>query len=124
MMFVYCFQVVDTEKNRSLELDQSSGVIELTGSRTRLHALITHITPAFVIKVDDYDYFLNFPSGMVLNKKDTIISYGDGDASSHLLYLPNKQLQKFLIPVTDLSAAKFKFIHAVKGDDGNVELKA
>jgi hypothetical protein len=121
LMFVYRFQIVDAKKNK-IKIDQSSGEIELTGSKNRMHALITHVTPAFVIKVEDYDYFLNFPSGMVLNEQDTIISYGYGDASSHLLYIPNEQLQKFLVPITDLTAEKFKFIHAVKDRDGMIDL--
>jgi len=125
LMFVYQFQVVDTKENKILKIDQNSGRgIELTGSRTRIHALVTHITPAFVLKVEEYDYFLNFPSGMVLNEKETIISYGDGDASSHLLYIANDELEKFLKPVTDLTAKKFQFIHAEKGRNGVIKLKA
>ncbi len=109
LMFVYKFRVVDRE-------EQKTGIIELTGSHGRVQALITHITPAFVCKVDDYDYFLNFPAGMVLSEEYTIISYGNGDASSHLLWVPNDELKEFLIPVDEVSAANFQFLHGEKVD--------
>jgi hypothetical protein len=112
MMFVYRFEV-------STDHD---GEIELTGSKKRAGAKITHVTPAFVCKVTEYDYFLNFPSGMVLDDKHTIISYGNGDATSHLMYMTNKALDDFIEPVSDLTAETFEFLHASKRKDGSIHL--
>ncbi len=116
LMFVYRFQV------REKAEPTAAGAIELTDSNNQIHAAITHITPAFVSKVSDYDYFLNFPSGMVLNDENTIISYGNGDATAHLLFMPNDELEQFLVPVADLTAAKFEFIHAEKNTKGMITL--
>ena len=108
-MFLYRFKVI-TATNEELEM--GSKTIQLTGSADRVTAVITHVTPAFVNKVDDYDYFLNFPSGMVINKDHTVISYGNGDNSSHLLYLPNDQLEDTFISVEGLGADEFSFLHS------------
>nr|QBK87529.1 MAG: hypothetical protein LCMAC201_04400 [Marseillevirus LCMAC201] len=113
-MFIYHFKVQQADQQ---EVETGYGSIELTGSSTRVSASITHVTPAFMINVDEYDYFLNFPAGMVLNEKNTIVSYGNGDSSAHLLIIPNETLKDMLIPVSTLTAAKFEFIHAVKNED-------
>lgn len=120
LMFVYQFKVLKPRDKLDLSVDVNSGDIQMSGSDTRYNAVITHATPAFVAKVADYDYFLNFPSGMVITKEDTIISYGDGDASSHLLFIPNRELDGLLKPVNKLDASNYKFLHGEKDDDEQV----
>lgn len=119
-MFIYQFQVVKSAEDTSVDI--GNGAIELTGSADRIYALVTHISPAFIVKTTEYDYFLNFPSGMMVNDQNTVISYGDGDATSHLLTIPNELVNDLLIPVTELTAEKFQFLHFEKEPDGMVKM--
>lgn len=118
-MFIYQFKVfteleaVDYDPKISAGREAKKRVIPIN----RVYALITSVSPAFVVDVDDYDYLLNFPAGMVINDKETIISYGNGDYSSHLLYIDNDSLDDFLVPVSELTPSKFKFIHSTKEGD-------
>lgn len=124
LMFVYRFKIIEKGKGDvSVDIDgPNSGAIELTGSDTRIYALITHITPAFVSKVGEYDYFLNFPSGMVVTPSHTLISYGDGDATAHLASIANDDLDNMLVAVTDLTPRKFQFLHGNKNGKGLIKL--
>lgn len=122
MMFIYRFEIMNLRKS-SVPEEYNSGIAELLDTGERIKAMVTHISPAFVSKVADYDYYLNFPSGMVITSENTIISYGDGDASSHLLYISNKDVENFLIPITDLTVDKYEFMHGIKDKNGEIIFK-
>jgi hypothetical protein len=108
-MFIYRFKIKAAE-NIQGPPESVSERIELTHTGVRLSTEITHISPAFVIWSDELDYFLNFPGGMVVNKNETIISYGNGDYSSHLLTIPNSRIQRMLRPVSSLTGKDYDFI--------------
>ena len=119
LMFVYRFQV-DNVNTFGVDFERS-GMIELTGSGNRLFCSIKEITPAFSIKTGEYDYFLNFPSGMVIDDDKTLISYGDGDATAHILSIDNKELNEMFVDIDKVSANSFKFLHGVKDEYGRIK---
>lgn len=116
-IFVYRFEYHNVETD--VEVLDGSGIIQITGTTDTAIAKITHTTPAFVSKVTEYDYFLNFPSGMSFDDDHTIISYGNGDATSHLLFIPHQDLDDMMSFVDNLSPSKFRFLHGVKNLDNN-----
>lgn len=118
LMFVYRFEYHNVETD--LEVLDGSGIIQITGTKDTAIAKVTHTTPAFVSKVTEYDYFLNFPSGMAFDDDHTIISYGNGDSTSHLLFIPHQFLDDMMVPIETLTPAKFKFIHGVKDNKGYI----
>lgn len=121
LMFIYHFELMSTESDKKItKQQQQSGVIELTNTKTRMLALVTKTTPAFVNKVDEYDYFLNFPSGMTVDDEHTIISYGDGDATAHLLKINNTTVNKMLRSTKGLSAKNFRFMHGEKDFENDI----
>lgn len=120
MYFMYLYKFVLEPFTEEHVIDYSNKVIEI--SDTRMLATITHTTKAFIIDSSEYNYYLNFPSGMVVENKDTIISYGNGDASSHLLFLDNDELESFYEPIDKINPAKFKF-KLCKVHDGTVTFK-
>jgi hypothetical protein len=119
LMFIYRFTVIDNQKNISYDIDNniiSNNIVEyidLLPDSNRIIASITHISPIFSVQVNSYDYFLNFPAGIVINKKNTIISYGDGDSTSHLMFLNNKDIDNFLISTNNLKPEDIPFKHGI-----------
>jgi hypothetical protein len=111
LMFIYQFKVT-TPTTSDLRSGYKNHNIELTGSTAKRNAELTHLSPAFIINdPTGYDYMLNFPAGMVLNDKQTIISYGNGDATSNLLFFTNTQIKNMLEPVKNITPANYQFLH-------------
>jgi hypothetical protein len=113
-MFIFRFKVVlpGEQKRQEIVKFNSSSDIHLTGTNKRITADIVSVSPAFVLDTDDYNYFLNFPSGMVLNKNNTLITYGNGDRTSNILSISNEDIEEFLIPVDNITVKNFKFLTA------------
>lgn len=107
LMFIYRFNVTNTKISNNEEVRSNN--IQLTNNNVKMKANIISVSPAFIINNNEYDYYLNFPSGMVMKVDDTIISYGNGDASSHLLFINNEELDKYMIPTSKLSPYNFEF---------------
>lgn len=116
LMFIYRYKI---EKVETKTIQTNNHRYKQVKNVMRMLMTITDVSPAFSIKVGDYDYFLNFPAGMVVDNDKTIISYGDGDASSHLLTITNEEIEK-MFAFNTLSAKDFKFIHGEKELDGDI----
>lgn len=112
LMFVYQFKINPIYRKEKIESDNSQiGEIYLD-KFVKINAEIIRITPAFVGKVDKQNYYLNFPSGMVINYEtdETIISYGDGDKTANLLFLQNKDIKNNMYDLKKLKPKDFDFI--------------
>jgi predicted GH43/DUF377 family glycosyl hydrolase len=83
----------------------SAGFIEKKSKR--INVPIKRISNAFMVNTD---YLLNFPCGLVVRDNDIIISYGNGDSSSYLLFLDNTRVNKLLKNVENMTPESYKFI--------------
>ena len=108
-MFIYRFEVYKIVEEETLELNSES--FKVSGDTGRMKTKITRMTPAFVCNVDDYDYLLNFPSGMAIHNNETIISYGNADFTSHLMFIPNKDVEQLMVPMKYITPDNFQFKH-------------
>ena len=102
-MFIYTFSI--NSILISTENKDSSFESFLIKSK-RINVPIKRISNAFMVNTD---YLLNFPSGLVIRNNDIIISYGNGDSSSHLLFLDNNKVNKLLKNIENMTPEFFKF---------------
>lgn len=71
---------------------------------------LTRVTNAFVHNTSKTHYYLNFAAGQeILPNGDTLISYGDGDYSSHILSIPKQKLESMLKPVSEIKPKEYLF---------------
>lgn len=114
-MFIYQFEVQKT-KTEPYEIPKISDAVQLPleefGVTERFTIEISKVSPAFIIEPDKYKYFLNFPAGQViLDNGHTLISYGNGDFTSHVLDISKKEMDDMLFDITPRTNERtFKFL--------------
>lgn len=115
LMFIYRFKVETTYHHQDKK-DKNTNRSDLGAvyidNFVKINAEITQLSPAFLHQPDRYNYYLNFPSGMVIDNhtNETIISYGDGDKTSNLLFIDNKVIEKNLYNLKKLKPANYSFL--------------
>lgn len=105
-MFFYRFKPEEVTDKEVLQINSTEVIIETITKQ--FIAPITEISPAFIVD-EGVDYLLNFPSGIVQNRYNTIVSYGNGDSESKLLKISNKALNDFMVPVESLTPEDYVF---------------
>jgi hypothetical protein len=124
-MFFYRFRVILPGEKRKQKIIKfnSSPSIKLTGTSIRFNTELISVSPAFILDVDERNYFLNFPTGMVLNDNTTLITYGNGDTTAHIVSFLNKDVDDFLKPVENITPKNFKFKIARIDENRYVNIK-
>lgn len=72
---------------------------------------MTHISDAFIPKKNDeyLPYLLVFPSGFEKMNEEYIVSYGEGDERSKLLFLSSNEVNNMLVPLENNDNYDMKF---------------
>lgn len=95
-MFFYRFkpEIFETDEENKLYTTNSREIIFET-TKKRFIAPITEISPAFIVD-NGVNYLLNFPSGLVINEDNILVSYGNGDSEARILKLNKIALNKIM----------------------------
>jgi len=107
LMFFYKFNVSTVTITNEIEINSDKHEAITYDAIT---ADITGVSYCYVFNTTQYNYLLNFPSGLCVHNNTVYITFGEADKSCHLLSMNIKEFKDLIKPVSKLYPSRYKFI--------------